>query len=531
MAPDWDPDTLPTSADRNGPCPRCGRHAHFGIVHTTPLCAELHIPDVGKEHVGVLTCMGCGLGTAVIEKELEPPEYTAIDWWPPPGVGNFDPHVPPAVRAFRYGAMRNARTPVTKAEGRGRGIIGEDAPSTPATARHRRTSRRRRNEGARHAAMGRRGPAGCFGLPRRAAPVLLGGILLLLSGYATASDLTASNLRASNLRANAPTDAAPVAAAPPEAVLVAVGARTIAARPGYRRTPAGPVLDAARFTTVATLDLPAAKARTLVLATTVRVTVPIRLALSVRAWCEAPRRATAAPDVQSLGDALVIGQNPIPGGSATAVASRTLTGRAVVTVPADVAARCVLQMSPRTESTQGSSLRLVSGTFSARPVPVVARAAQRPAVLVGASSSPGSAGRARPVHEVARLGPLDTLGAVRLEADVELSTCALGYHLCARGVPADAAVDVALRLDELTAGGAVCRAWRGATRRVTIIPAVHHVKVLLPALTVQQRCGDTVRAWLEVAHRDGNAVEVEPVLLPAGPTPALVQTHTWLESS
>ena len=146
MAPDWDPDTLPTSADRNGPCPRCGRHAHFGIVHTTPLCAEPHIPDVGKEHVGVLTCMGCGLGTAVIEKELEPPEYTAIDWWPPPGVGNFDPHVPPAVRAFRYGGMRNTRTPVTKAEERGRGIIGEDAPSTPATARHRRTSRRRRNK-------------------------------------------------------------------------------------------------------------------------------------------------------------------------------------------------------------------------------------------------------------------------------------------------------------------------------------------------------------------------------------------------
>ena len=102
---------------------------------------------------------------------------------------------------------------------------------------------------------------------------------------------------------------------------------------------------------------------------------------------------------------------------------------------------------------------------------------------------------------------------------------------CARGVPADAAVDVALRLDDLTAGGAVCRQWRGATRRVTISPAVHHVKVPLPALTVQQRCGDTVRAWLEVAHRDGNAVEVEPVLLPAGPTPALVQTHTWLESS
>ena len=68
-------------------------------------------------------------------------------------------------------------------------------------------------------------------------------------------------------------------------------------------------------------------------------------------------------------------------------------------------------------------------------------------------------------------------------------------------------------LDDLTAGGAVCRAWRGATRRVTITPASPPVKVRCPpdgaAAMRRHRAG-----MAQVAHGDGNAVEVEPVLLP-----------------
>ncbi len=316
----------------------------------------------------------------------------------------------------------------------------------------------------------------------------------------------------------------PVSAATSEGtVAVGVAPRTVVARPGYRQTPSGPVLDVARFTTVATLDLPGpqASAGSVVLTAQVRVTVPIRIALSVRAWCAPSSAPATAPDRRSFGDVLVIGQNPVPGTASTQRASRTLTGRAVVMLPAGGPQRCVLQVSPRTESTRGSRLHLDSGTFSATRVTALARAAQRPAVLVG---TPG----ARRSLAVAALGPVRTAATVRLEGEAELTTCALGYHLCGRGTAPTSVVDVVLVLADLRADGTVCKTWRGSTRQVTITPAVHHVKLLAPGLTTPRRCGVAVRGHLLVTHRLGNGVEVEPVLLDPG-LPRRVQTHTWLQ--
>ncbi|MFZ0157900.1 MAG: hypothetical protein WAL50_02630, partial [Kineosporiaceae bacterium] len=146
---------------------------------------------------------------------------------------------------------------------------------------------------------------------------------------------------------------------------------------------------------------------------------------------------------------------------------------------------------------------------------------------------PGAPGLPTPAPGVSRsravaiLGPVGVAGAVRLEGEAELTTCALGYHLCGRGRAPASVVDVVLVLAELRADGRVCRTWRGSSRRVTITSAVHHVKVMAPALTAPSRCGDAVRGHLLVTHRGGNAVEVEPVLLDPG-HPVRVQTHVWL---
>jgi hypothetical protein len=314
-------------------------------------------------------------------------------------------------------------------------------------------------------------------------------------------------------------------------VAVSIGPRDVVALPGYRRTPSGPVLDVARFTPVAALTLPASgDARTVVLSAQVTVTVPIRLALSVRAWCVssgAMSGSTLEPDDRSLPDVLVIGQNPVPGRGTLQVASRTLTGRAVVDLPAGPSSRCVLQVSPRTEALTASRMRLVSGRFWAAPAVVPARAAQRPAVLVGRPGSPGSDGTAVAERRVAAIPPtVPAAAGIRVEGEAELTSCALGYHLCTRGSGASAEVDVGLELAESRADGTVCRRAAGPVRRVTITPAVHHVKVLAPALPYSTGCGSAVSAWLVVRHRGGNAVEVEPAL-----TLGRVQTHTWIAAA
>lgn len=324
----------------------------------------------------------------------------------------------------------------------------------------------------------------------------------------------------------------PAAATP--SVRVPVVPRRVVADPGFRRTTSGDVLRPARFTTVATLDIPASATSggSVVLAAQLGVEVPIRIALSVRAWCAAPSEVGTAPGRRALPDVLVIGQNPVPGKGSNQVASRVLTGRAVVSVPAGHAVRCRLQASPRTESTTASWLQVRSGTFGATTARVLVRAAQRPAVLVGVPGAPGVpvGQRIVPTAAVAVSGPITTTARLRLEGEAELTTCALGYHLCGRGTAPTSVVDVSLVAQDVDAAGQVCATWRGSARQVSITPAVHHVKVLAPALGLPTRCGTAVRGWLQVRHRGGNAVEVEPVLLPAG-QPRGVQTHTWLESA
>jgi hypothetical protein len=294
---------------------------------------------------------------------------------------------------------------------------------------------------------------------------------------------------------------------------VSVAPRTIPALPGFRRT------------TVATFGLPAASTpRTVVLGATVTVRVPTRLALSVLAWCRPSGSSSVAPDARAAHDVLVIGQNPVPGSSSLQVASRTLAARAVVVVPARTAVTCQLQLSPRTETYSGSSLRLLSGRFTATAATVLARAAQRPAVLVGRPTSPGSGGQALPQRRVAVIGSTPVTGRLRVEGEAELTMCAFGYHLCAVGTSTPSVVDVRLQLAELNSAGRVCAQVSGSARAVTITSAVHHTKVAVPALTHAMGCGTGVTAWLLVTFHSGNAVEVEPVI-----QPARVQTHVWVQ--
>jgi hypothetical protein len=149
---------------------------------------------------------------------------------------------------------------------------------------------------------------------------------------------------------------------------------------------------------------------------------------------------------------------------------------------------------------------------------------------VGAGGWPATAGRPVDARAVAAVGPVKRIGGVRLEGEAELTTCALGYHLCARGRSGPSVVDVVPVLADLTDTGRVCRVWRGSVRRVVITPAVHHLKVTTSPLIPSTRCGNQTRGHLLVTHRGGNAVEVEPALGVRGGA-ARVQTHTWLEAT
>jgi hypothetical protein len=86
---------------------------------------------------------------------------------------------------------------------------------------------------------------------------------------------------------------------------------------------------------------------------------------------------------------------------------------------------------------------------------------------------------------------------------------------------------VRLRVFDVDATGRVCHVWFGKARRVTITAAEHHAKVTAPSTTLTSRCGQALEAGLEIRHRSGNPVEVEPTLgLPGGAV--RVQTHLWL---
>lgn len=81
------PDSLPTTDDPTGTCPRCGRVAHFTNVGS--LALRENDRGTALERVTALQCQGCKLGTAVIEvKRPDSARYDhkrqGILWWPTP---------------------------------------------------------------------------------------------------------------------------------------------------------------------------------------------------------------------------------------------------------------------------------------------------------------------------------------------------------------------------------------------------------------------------------------------------------------
>jgi hypothetical protein len=303
--------------------------------------------------------------------------------------------------------------------------------------------------------------------------------------------------------------------------VVEVAPRLLTARPGFRTTRSGPVLSTATFTTVGVIRVAASRSpRTVVLAATLTTAVPIRIAFSVIGVCRADDSSQPA-----IRDELVIGQNPVPGSSLVAIASRTLWGRAVVDVPALTAVTCALKVSPRTESTSSSWLRLTGGRFTLGPATVFARAAQRRAVLVGTDGAQGRGSTRRNVAVVATTPVPGGAAVVRADGEVELTTCALGYHLCGRGRSGTSVVDLRLHLELWTSQG-VCSRVDGATVRVTIDAGTHHRKALLPPISVPVPCAAAAaRLWIVVTSVRGDAVEVEPLL---GASRA--QTHAYLSA-
>lgn len=91
-SPDYEPnpDTLPTSSDPSGLCPRCGRTSNF----TNEGATGLQLPGGGlrPQQVVVLRCHGCRRGSIVIEENRTiyrtPSEWTTrwvpLHWWPTP---------------------------------------------------------------------------------------------------------------------------------------------------------------------------------------------------------------------------------------------------------------------------------------------------------------------------------------------------------------------------------------------------------------------------------------------------------------
>lgn len=104
------PDTLPTSRDRNGRCPRCSRVCSFDLVREE----TLRMGRVGSsygvvETVTVLKCQGCKVSTAVIEETtalgLGYRQVQGVSWWPKPGHLNDVTDVLPILAdAFNEGA-------------------------------------------------------------------------------------------------------------------------------------------------------------------------------------------------------------------------------------------------------------------------------------------------------------------------------------------------------------------------------------------------------------------------------------------
>lgn len=99
MSEPQNPDTLPTSGDPCGPCPRCGRTSNFNVVQSWAM-ATLHgrtPPQPGGsrpvsrdvELVTVLQCQGCNRQSVVVEAEIND-QYglKPVMWWPSEHVAN-----------------------------------------------------------------------------------------------------------------------------------------------------------------------------------------------------------------------------------------------------------------------------------------------------------------------------------------------------------------------------------------------------------------------------------------------------------
>jgi hypothetical protein len=98
------PDTLPSSADLTGPCPRCGRVSNFQLEQSHPLRFEQGRGDV--ETVRALRCMGCATGTVTIEVLADDGSWEPIHWYPAPVAGQLDPAVPPKIASCFDEGMR-----------------------------------------------------------------------------------------------------------------------------------------------------------------------------------------------------------------------------------------------------------------------------------------------------------------------------------------------------------------------------------------------------------------------------------------
>lgn len=134
------PESLPDSADRGGPCPRCGRLTAFQHLGSSPTLK----PD-GSERVITLQCMGCQDSIVVVERMVPQPNgqtavYEGIHWWPLPGSGDLDPDIPPQVgsaysEGMRALSVKAARAAVVMF----RGMLGQvvvDKGSVAAQAKH-----------------------------------------------------------------------------------------------------------------------------------------------------------------------------------------------------------------------------------------------------------------------------------------------------------------------------------------------------------------------------------------------------------
>lgn len=110
MAVERSVDTLPSTADRGGPCPRCGRLSSFTLKQSVAMSEHLTVPagpgspavKRWMEQVAVLVCQGCEEAVVVVEVRDAWGSPQPVMWWPMPGAGRLDESIPEQV-AKAYG--------------------------------------------------------------------------------------------------------------------------------------------------------------------------------------------------------------------------------------------------------------------------------------------------------------------------------------------------------------------------------------------------------------------------------------------